>query len=175
MKTKNPLAKIYYNLQKRYRLVAYNNRLYPDWKFVNPETYTMIGIKSWLAKYGRTDKYLYDIYDVKTGELKYDYEKMILEYLRIRSMFNDEKTLGFNKKKLKKIKKIELNPILHQESLKEYIFCFKHKWEHNLPNIAVKPYFEELMILFNNYFDRFNQDNVEIIYPKNNLKSDKNK
>ena len=152
MKTiSKPIKNLYQNLQKRYRIVAYNNRLYPDWKFVNPDTYTMVGVKQWLSKYGKRDRYLYDIYDVKTGELKYDYEKMIIEYLKIRSIFNDEKSI---------------NPILHQESIRKYIFCFKNKWETVFSYVATKPYFEELMILYNNYFDKYDLDSFGYVYTK---------
>jgi hypothetical protein len=154
MKNHNSIVNICQNLQKRYRLVAYNNRLYPDWRFVNNEVYTMIGIKSWLCKYGRRDKYIYDIYDVRTGELRYNYEQMILEYLRIKAMFGNPKSL---------------NPVQYQESLREYIFCFKRKWERRFGQSIAKFYFEELMILHNNCFEKFNQEMEEFISNKSNI------
>jgi len=121
--------------QRRYRIVAYNNRMYKDYRFINSQKYTYFGVKEWIEKNGDRDRYLYNFYDIITKTLLYNYEKMIKEYEEVKKVINDYRING-----------------KHEETLLNYIFNFKNKWEKHYSKKAPQIYFEDLMVLYNEKF-----------------------
>ena len=116
----------------KYRIVAYNNRMYKNYKFVDNKLYSFIDAKLWIQSNGDFDKYLYDLYDTRTKELFYNYNDMIDEYYKVKDIITSEKNNGY-----------------HIESLKNYIFNFKEKWQIKHTKKSPQIYFEDLMTIFN--------------------------
>jgi len=74
---------------KKYRVVAYNNRMYKDWRFVGNDVKTLSGAKYWIAQSGDRTRYLYNIYNIETETLVYDYSKLFKDYERVRSIIKN--------------------------------------------------------------------------------------
>jgi hypothetical protein len=109
--------------------------MYKDYRFVNSELYTYFGVKAWIEENGDRDRYLYNFYDTFSKTLLYDYEKMIKEYKYVKNVISDYKNNG-----------------KHEETLLNYIFNFKNKWEKYYSKRTPQIYFEDLMVLYNEKF-----------------------
>jgi hypothetical protein len=136
-------------LKKRYRIVAYNNRMYEGWKFVDNVQYTMYGAKSWIDTHGDRDRYLYDLYDIAENELVYNYESMIKDFKAVKKVIarNDINVYDHN---------VHFNDY-HSEALKKYIFNFKEKWNIKFGIKAPQIYFEDLMTLYNLKTEKYHE------------------
>jgi hypothetical protein len=116
----------------KYRIVAYNNRMYKNYRFVDNKLYNFIDAKLWIENNGDRSRYLYDLYDIKKNELFYNYENMIDEYYTVKNIINSKNNNGH-----------------HVEALKKFIFNFKDKWQTKHTKKAPQMYFEDLMTIFN--------------------------
>lgn len=116
----------------KYRIVAYNNRMYKNYRFVDNKKYSFIDAKLWIENNGNRSRYLYDLYDTKKNELFYNYEDMIDEYRIVRDMINSTENNGN-----------------HVDSIKNIIFNFKNKWEIKHTVKTPQMYFEDLMTIYN--------------------------
>ena len=96
--------------EKKYQIVAYNNRMYKGFRYVTFIPMTFIQTKNWITDHGDETRYIYDLYDIKTCKMKYNYSQMLKDYNYI-----------------KKVIKNENNNFSHMQPLKEYIFAFKNK------------------------------------------------
>lgn len=123
----------------KYRIVAYNNRMYKNYRFVDNKKYSYLDAKLWIEQNGDRDRYLYDLYDTKKKEFFYNYGEMINEYQIVKNQLNSDKNNGH-----------------HSEALKIYIFNFKEKWQIKHSNKAPQIYFEDLMTLYNEKMNIYN-------------------
>jgi len=122
------LADIYLYF-KRYRIVAYNNRMYKGYRCVNDVVYTMIGAKMWLYEKADRTRYVYDILDLRKEKLVYDYSVMFEDFESVRIVI---RTTDGNK----------------MDSVRKLIFNFKHKWTPIAGDQAASIYFADLMVLY---------------------------
>ena len=123
----------------KYRIVAYNNRMYKNYRFVDNKKYNFIDAKLWIENNGDKDKYLYDFYDTKKRELFYNYEEMIDDYYAVKNLIKSDKNNGH-----------------HVEALKNCIFNFKEKWQIKHTPKTPQMYFEDLMTIFNENINVYN-------------------
>jgi hypothetical protein len=119
---------------KRYKVVAYNNRMYKDFRFVDDNLRSLSGAKYWIAQSGDRTRYLYNIYDVETKTLIYDFSEMFSDYERVRNI-------------------VQKTSPIYSESLTNLIFNFKTKWEPEFSN-SISIYFEDLMAIYQSQMDQ---------------------
>jgi hypothetical protein len=121
--------------QRKYKVVAYNNRMYKDFRFVDDNIRTLAVSKYWIAQYGDRTRYLYNIYDVETKTLVYDFSELFRDYERVRNII------------------LKTTPI-YSDSLMKLIFNFKSKWEPEFKN-SISIYFEDLMAIYQSQMDMY--------------------
>jgi hypothetical protein len=127
---------------KRYHIVAYNNRMYKGYRYVNEEVYTMLGAKLWINEYADRTKYVYDLFDIKKQKLVYDYSIMFLDFDAVKEIIRT--TNG-----------------IRQEAVRKIIFNFKHKWTPVAGDQAASIYFADLMTLFSEQYKDFEPSSTE--------------
>ena len=127
----NPLKRM-----KRYYIVAYNNRMYKGYRYVNSNLYTFYGAQYWLFENAKRNRYLYDLLDITTNKLYYDYSEMFSDYERVKRL-------------------IAITNANYEEPLKQYIFNFKIKWTKLCGEEGISIYFEDLMTMFQFQMDKF--------------------
>lgn len=136
---------------KKYRVVAYNNRMYKDFRFVDNTIRTLMGAKFWIGEKGDRTRYLYNIYDTKTETLLWDFSELFSDYERVKNII------------------LKTSPI-YSEALMNLIFNFKNKWE-NLYYNSISIYFEDLMAIYQAQMDQYRKqyNNAEKILDHANV------
>ena len=120
--------------QKRFRVVAYNNVCYKDYKFVS-ETMNFMNCENWITRNAKHNTYVYDILDIKLNKFDIDYTGLFRDYERIKQIINNKS-----------------NKYIHRDQIIKTIFLFKELWTKKRSFNVAKKYFEELHILVNNTF-----------------------
>jgi hypothetical protein len=121
-------------IQKRFRVVAYNNVCYKEHKFVT-EPISYFSCRNWIIKNARYDMYIYDIYDIKLNKFEMDYSGLFNDYEKIKNVINNTN-----------------NNYIHKEQILNMVFLFKEYWSNKKSFNVTKKYFEELHILVNNKY-----------------------
>lgn len=114
----------------RYKIAAYNNRMYTGYRFVDNKVRSLIGAKFWIAENGNRNRYLYNIYDTTTEKFLYDYTDLFRDFEHAKKIIRSS------------------NSLLYEETVINYINNFKKKWEPKA-GVSISAYFEDLMTLFN--------------------------
>jgi hypothetical protein len=124
----------------RYKVVAYNPRMYRSFRYVDDEERTYLGAKYWIGANGDMSRYLYDIIDTRTGKLQYDYTEMFRDFNHIKKI----------------IFKTNAN---YSDPLMIYIFNFKKKWEKRI-GVSTSIYFADLMTLYQSEMEKYAPKNL---------------
>jgi len=119
-------------LEKRFRVVAYNNRTYKGYKFATQDVFTKKGARTWLVHNADFDRYVYDLLDIKTNKFEINYQPMIDDFEYIKKVIKNKNNTGY-----------------HSEYIEKLMFNFKSKWDIRVGKMATKIYFEDLCAVFN--------------------------
>ncbi|MDD4970731.1 MAG: hypothetical protein PHT07_14995 [Paludibacter sp.] len=131
------LRQLLYKYTAKYHIVAYNNRMYSGYRYVNDSTYTWISAEFWLDKHADRSRYVYDLFDIKKGQLVYDYTEMVQDFESVKNII-----LNIN--------------AYHEDTARKMIFNFKSKWTRIAGYQAASLYFSDLMTIYNTQMQKFN-------------------
>lgn len=137
---------------KRYMIVAYNNRTYEGYRFINSEKYTFFGANYWINQNGDRTRYIYDLYDVVLRKLVINYQPMIDEFNYVKNS-------------------ILKTTAAHSIPLRVYIFNFKMKWDKKFGKNASGIYFSDLMAIYKTQMEKTGIENYD---PDNTVWTEEN-